>query len=67
MPEYSFSTLVAESSLHTQVNFALNPKSYYADPLESVFEDLVCEKNLDRMFSFEALRITENTLSSYDC
>ena len=37
-----------------------------ADPLESVFEDQGIKRNLDRMFSLEAVGITENTLSSYD-
>ena len=66
MPESSFSVLAAEPSLHTQVNFVLNPKPYYADPLESIFEHLAVERNLDRMFSLEDVGITENTLSSND-
>ena len=38
MLECSFSALAVEPSLHTQVNFVLNPKHYYADPLASIFE-----------------------------
>ena len=48
------------------MNFVLNPKPYYVDPLESVFEDPVVERNFDCLFSLEAIGITENTLSSYD-
>ena len=47
IPECSFSVLAVEHSLHTQVNFVLNTKPYYADPLESVFEKLAVERNLD--------------------
>ena len=66
MSKCRFSALAAEPSLHTQVNFVLNSKPYYADPLENVFEDPAVERNLDRMFSLEVVGITENTLSSYD-
>ena len=66
MPKCSFSALTVESSLHTQVNFVLNPKPNYADTLESVFEHPAVERNLDHMFSLEAVGNTENTLSSYD-
>ena len=55
-----------EPYLHTQGNFALNPKPDYVDPVESVFEDPVVKRNLDRIFSLEAVGITENTLSAYD-
>ena len=65
MPEYSFTELAEEPSFHTQVDFVLNPKPYYANSLESVFEDPAVERNLDRMFSLEAVGITENTLSSW--
>ena len=65
IPECSFRAFDTEPSLHTQVNFVLNPKPHYADPLESVFEDPVVERNIDRMFSFEAVGITENNLNSY--
>ena len=58
MPECSFSSLTAEPSLHTQVNFVLNPKLYYADPLESVLKTQRSKETL------EAVGITENTLSS---
>ena len=44
MAECSFSALVAESSLPTQLNFVLKPKPYYADPLKSVFEEPAAEK-----------------------
>ena len=66
MPDCSFSALATEPSLHTQVNFVLNPKPYNADSLESIFEDPAVERNLDCLFSLKAVRITENTLSSYD-
>ena len=66
MLKCNFSALAAEPTLHTQMNFVLNLKSYYADSLESVFEDLAVEKNIDRMFYVEAVWITKNTLSSYD-
>ena len=66
MLESSFSALASEPSLHTQVNSVLNPKPYYADLLEIVFEDQAVERNLDCMFFLEAVGITENTLSSDD-
>ena len=66
MPECNFSILASEPSPPTRVNFVLKPKPFYVDPLKSVFEDPAIERNLHRMFSREAVEITENTLSSYD-
>ena len=55
--------MIAEPSLYTQVNFVLNPKPYYADPLEIIFEDPAVERNHDRMFSLEAPMITRKSRS----
>ena len=66
MLESSFSALASEPSLHTQVNSVLNPKPYYADSLEIVFENQPVERNLDCMFFLETVGTTENTLSSND-
>ena len=62
-PECSFSVVLTEK---TFVNFVLHPKETYADPLESIFEDIWVERKVDGLFSVDSLGISEDALSDYD-
>ena len=52
----------------THVNFVMNPKSSYPDPLQCVFPESSVERNLDMMFQTEGLGIDskENAITDYD-
>ena len=48
----------------TQLNFILNPKKTYADPLSSFFDESLIERNIEQMFSLD--KFEENNNNSYD-
>ena len=52
----------------TLVNFVMNPKHSYYDPLSEVFDESNVERNIDKMFSCESLGIAEekDSTSDYD-
>ena len=52
----------------THVNFVLNPKQSYFDPLSEVFSESQVERNIDKMFSCESLGISDDQeyTSDYD-
>ena len=52
----------------THVNFVMNPKSSYPDPLQCLFPESSVERNLDMMFQTEGLGIDskENAITDYD-
>ena len=51
----------------TLVNFVLEPKLSYDDPLESFFDDSSVERRVDKMLSCDSLGIVENDgLGDYD-
>ena len=52
----------------THVNFVMNPKSSYPDPLQCLFPESSVEWNLDMMFQTEGLGIDskENAITDYD-
>ena len=52
----------------THVNFVMNPKSSYPDPLQRLFPESSVGRNLDMMFQTEGLGIDskENAITDYD-
>ena len=51
----------------TYVNFVLEPKHSYFDPLSQVFEESLVEQNIDKMFSLESIGIADTeSFSNYD-
>ena len=52
----------------TLVNFVLEPKNSYDDPLESFFDESLVERRVDKMLSCDSLGIneSEDSISDYD-
>ena len=52
----------------TYVNFVLEPKQTYFDPLLEFFEESQAEGNIEKMFSCESIGISEQkeSISDYD-
>ena len=58
----NYCTTIAEHSQSpvTHVNFVMNPKQSYFDPLAEIFNESNVERNIDKMFSCESLGIRED-------
>ena len=65
---YNSLALANSSASSSMVNFVLNPKESYPDPLAEVFNESLVERNIDNMFSCESLGIADDnsSFSNYD-
>ena len=63
-----YSTIISQFSSvpTTHINFVLNPKQSYFDPLSEVFSESQVERNIDKMFSCESLGISDDQESTSD-
>ena len=57
-----YSTIISQFSSvpTTHVNFVMNPKQSYFDPLSEIFNESHVERNIDKMFSCESLGISDD-------
>ena len=65
----NFSTIIANNKCPSFfVNFVMDPKPSYEDPLESYFDESLVERRIDKMLSVDSLGIDENVenFSDYD-
>ena len=59
--------VVVENSLYsTYINFVLEPKHTYFDPLQNSFPESSVERGLEKMFSLESVGCSENKVESSD-
>ncbi len=66
--ELNFSQMVKKHGKHsTHVNFVLDPKDSYPDPLKNIIEESSVERGLENLFNLESLGINANNEeNSYD-
>ena len=60
--EKNFYTITSNYShcLISRVNFVLNPKKCYSDPMGELFDDSLVERNLEKMFNVHSLEASLN-------
>ena len=69
--ESNFYTIISNYS-HcpiSGVNFVLNPKKSYSDPIGELFDESLIERNLEKMFDVDSLGSSLNedkSVSNYD-
>ena len=67
--ESNFNTIISKVTCPTtHINFVLEPKYYYDDPTDCLFEDSLVERGVDRMFNIDSLGIDASLddVSDYD-
>ena len=67
--ESNYSTIVSKVTCPTtHINFVLEPKYFYDDPTDCLFEESLVERGVDRMFNIDSLGIDASLddVSDYD-